>query len=238
MEPWTFSVLADLRLEGGVGTCNPPSVNPGPQVIPALGVLFLFRLMAELEVFLFPRVSLSLLISGRGSSIVLEGEPGVGGVFDRDDLRAVNVKLIGRLFDSWDGARTRGVLRGSLRSSVGAYWSITLSARELVRLRKLVAFLKTPGLFSFCEGDKDSTGVTLVMLVLLLVRGERGIVGGCSIVGLCERGLICCFGGFTFAVWIGMSRGVGVLRSMVFASADRMGRLLSKSCLFVFICRN
>lgn len=99
MEPWTCSVLADLRLEGGIGTCNPPSVNPGPQVIPVLGALFLFRLIVELEVFLFPKPSLSLCISNRGSSIVLEGEPGVGGVFDRDDLRVVNVKLVERLFD-------------------------------------------------------------------------------------------------------------------------------------------
>lgn len=121
---------------------------------------------------------------------------------------------------------------------MGAYWSRTLSIRELVRLRKLVAFLKTPGRFSFCEGDEDSTGVTLVMLVLLLVRREREIVGDCSIVGVWEIGFRCCFGGFTFAVWIGMSRGVGVLRSMVLASADGVGSLLSKSCLFVFIYRN
>lgn len=121
MEPGTCSVLADLRLEGGVGTCSPPSVNPGPQVIPVLGVLFLFRWIAELEFFLLPNAPLSVPISNCGSSIVLDGDPGVGGVFDRDDLRVVNVKLGGRLLDSWDGARTRGVLLGSVLGSVGAY---------------------------------------------------------------------------------------------------------------------
>lgn len=233
MEPGTCSVLADLRLECGVGTCNPPSVKPGPQVIPVLGVLFLFRLIAELEVFLLPKASLSPPISNCVSSSVLEGDPGVGGVFDRDDLRVVNVKLVGRVFESWDGARTRGVLRGSIE----AYWSTTFSTRELVRRRKLVAFLKTPDLFSVCEGEEDSIGVTFVILALLLVRRERatGGAGGRSTVGVRKRGLLNCFGGFKFAVWIGTSRGAGVLRSMVFlTSVDGFDRCLSNSCLLVF----
>lgn len=239
MDPGACSVLADLRLECGVGTCSPPSVNPGPQVIPALGMLFLFRFIAELEFFLLPKVPLSLPISSCGSSIVLEGDPGVGGVCDRDDLRVVNVKVAGRLFDSWDGARARGALRGSVGT---ACWSTTFSTRELVRLRKLVAFLKTPGLLSFVEGDEDSTGLTFVMLILLLVRRERitgAARGGCSIVGLCERELMNCFGGFTFAVWIGIrGGGAGVLRSMVLASGDGAGKRLSNWSLLVFMYKN
>jgi hypothetical protein len=98
-------VLADLRLEGGAGTCRPPSVKPGPQVIPGLGELSRLRLIADFEFFLFSSGSPSGPASDRVSLIVLEGDPGVGGVFDREDLRVENVKLVVRLLDSLDEAR-------------------------------------------------------------------------------------------------------------------------------------
>lgn len=98
-------MLADLRLDGGAGTCRPPSVKPGPQVIPGLGELNRLRLIADLELFLFSKCSPSGPVSDCDSLIVLEGDPGVGGVFDREDLRVENVKLVGRLLESLDEAR-------------------------------------------------------------------------------------------------------------------------------------
>lgn len=206
MLPGTCSVLADLRLEGGAGTCKPPSVKPGPQVTPGLGVLYRFKLTAEFEVFFFPSFAPFGPKSGCDSLIVLEGDPGDGGVFDREDLRVVNVKLFGRLFASLDGA----VLCVVPGRSTGAYWSTTFSTvRELLRLRKLVVFLKKPGLFSVCEGEDDSIGVSFCMLDLLLTRRVK--VGSC-----CSSP---CFGGFTTAVWIGTDRGAGLLRSMILVPA-------------------
>ena len=51
--------------------------------------------------------------------IVLEGDPGVGGVIEREDLRVENRELdVGRGFDSMDGARLCDV---EPFSSTGAY---------------------------------------------------------------------------------------------------------------------
>jgi hypothetical protein len=178
-------VLADLRLDGGAGTCRPPSVKPGPQVTPGLGELNLLRLTADLELFLCPDTSLSATDSDCDSLIVLEGDPGVGGEFDLEDLRVEKVKLVaGRVFDSLDGVLSCGVPF----SPPGAYWSTALLILELFRLRKLLVFVNSPGLLSLCVGEaEDSIEVVFdAILALLLMRRDRG-VGGCSIVGIFER---------------------------------------------------
>lgn len=203
-------MLADLRLEGGAGTCRPPSVKPGPQVIPGLGELNLLRLTADLEVFFFSNASPSGPTSDCDSLIVLEGDPGVGGVFDREDLRVENVKLVvGRFLDSLDGA----LLRDAPFVSIGAYWSTTLLTLLLLRLRKLLVFVNRPGLFSLGEvtddGEAWSTDVVFCnILALLLMRRERG-VGGWSIEGVCDTEFLCCSGGLDTATEMGMTRGVG-----------------------------
>lgn len=169
-------MLADLRLEGGAGTCSPPSVKPGPQVTPGLGELYLLRLTKEFDVLFFSNASPSIPASDCDSLIVLEGDPGVGGVFDRDDLRVENVKLVaGRLFDPWDVV---ALVCDVPFVSMGAYWSTILFIWGLLLLRKLLVLVKRPGLFSFSlfDGDADDSMEVdfCAMLALLLTRRLRG----------------------------------------------------------------
>jgi len=91
--PGTCSVLADRRL-GDIGTFRPLSVKPGPHVMPALGELYRFKFVAECDVFLRSRGLSSEAVSESVSLIVLAGEPGVGGVVEREvlELRDERVK--------------------------------------------------------------------------------------------------------------------------------------------------